>query len=216
MSFQNGKLNPSYGKLKYKNILTYNFLYENYILKQKSIVLLSKETGIRTSSLENYLLRNKIKIRTKSESQKLFLKNNVHPLKGKSLSFKTKRLMSLVKRGISGKNHPRFGKNHTIISKKKISIALGGTGTPYQHNKYDAEFFRKKNTIRERDNYTCQKCFKKDGQFYKIEVHHIDYDKKNNKDNNLICLCHLCNVRANFNRTYWKQYYQKKMKEILK
>ncbi len=44
-----------------------------------------------------------------------------------------------------------------------------------------------------------------------LEVHHIDYNKQNNNINNLITLCHPCNVRANFNRNYWQEYYKKKV-----
>jgi len=48
-----------------------------------------------------------------------------------------------------------------------------------------------KKKIKERDNYTCQKC----GSKKKLSIHHIDYDKKNNKEKNLITLCISCNVK---------------------
>jgi hypothetical protein len=40
-------------------------------------------------------------------------------------------------------------------------------------------------------------------------IHHIDYNKDNNTDENLLSLCNQCNVRANFNRDYWQDYYTK-------
>jgi 5-methylcytosine-specific restriction endonuclease McrA len=46
-----------------------------------------------------------------------------------------------------------------------------------------------------------------------LEVHHIDYDKYNNKEYNLITLCKQCNVRANYNRNYWKEIYFLKNKD---
>jgi len=59
-----------------------------------------------------------------------------------------------------------------------------------------------KNLIRNRDNYTCQLCHKKGNT-----VHHIDYNKKNCKENNLITLCISCNSKVNFNRDYWFAYF---------
>ena len=47
--------------------------------------------------------------------------------------------------------------------------------------------------IRKRDNYKCQICNKKQEK-KKLDVHHIDENKKNNKSRNLISLCHHCHV----------------------
>jgi len=47
-----------------------------------------------------------------------------------------------------------------------------------------------------------------------LHVHHIDYDKKNCKDTNLITTCLYCNNRANYNREYWKKEYQRKIEGI--
>jgi len=60
-----------------------------------------------------------------------------------------------------------------------------------------------KRAIRERDNYICQLCSQ-----YGNTVHHIDYDKKNCNLNNLITLCRKCNTKVNFNREFWKHYFQ--------
>ena len=40
-----------------------------------------------------------------------------------------------------------------------------------------------------------------------LDVHHIDYNKENCKENNLITLCKQCNLRANKNRDYWYGYF---------
>jgi 5-methylcytosine-specific restriction endonuclease McrA len=73
--------------------------------------------------------------------------------------------------------------------------------------------------IRERDNYRCQECFRhqdelytSNGKKYKLNVHHIDYNKKNNREDNLISLCQACHRQTNFNRNDWTKYYQIKMK----
>jgi DNA-directed RNA polymerase subunit RPC12/RpoP len=60
-----------------------------------------------------------------------------------------------------------------------------------------------KNKIRKRDNYICQVC-NRQGR----AVHHIDYNKFNCKDINLITLCNKCNLKANANRNYWYAYFK--------
>ena len=62
-----------------------------------------------------------------------------------------------------------------------------------------------KEEIKRRDNYTCQRCFKK----HKVlSVHHIDYNKWNCNKNNLITLGNECNAIVNGNRDYWYAYFK--------
>lgn len=50
-----------------------------------------------------------------------------------------------------------------------------------------------KESIRKRDGYICQECGKPQAEcLEKLCVHHIDYDKKNLNENNLISLCRSC------------------------
>lgn len=70
-----------------------------------------------------------------------------------------------------------------------------------------------KQLIRSRDNYKCQNCGFIEQQYIKkynrvLDIHHIDYNKENCQENNLITLCLGCNVKANTNRKNWKKYYQ--------
>lgn len=100
-----------------------------------------------------------------------------------------------------GKNHPNY-----INGKSREPYTL----------KFTEQL---KELIRKRDNYQCQNCSMTQKEHLivynrKIEVHHIDYNKKNCKDNNLITLCKQCNIRANYNRSYWKIYFKKKLKLI--
>lgn len=60
-----------------------------------------------------------------------------------------------------------------------------------------------KGEIKKRDNHTCQLC----GVSKSLCVHHIDYDKKNNKSSNLITLCNRCNIKVNSNRSCWIKYF---------
>lgn len=79
---------------------------------------------------------------------------------------------------------------------------------------YGPEFNNElKEQIRKHDGYICQECGitqEKLGQ--KLDVHHIDYDKMNNKPENLICLCSSDHARTNFNREYWIEYFKGKRK----
>lgn len=68
-----------------------------------------------------------------------------------------------------------------------------------------------KKSIRKRDNYKCQLCYKK-GK----DVHHIDYNKNNCKKDNLITLCIGCNARVNINRDYWYAYFSYIIEKTIK
>jgi len=57
--------------------------------------------------------------------------------------------------------------------------------------------------IRERDNFICAICNNK-GK----DVHHIDYDKSNCDENNLIILCKKCHSMTNHNRDKWQSYFK--------
>lgn len=59
-----------------------------------------------------------------------------------------------------------------------------------------------KQNIRNKYNYKCKICGN-----YGNTVHHIDYDKYNCNENNLVNLCNKCHSKTNFNRNYWKNYF---------
>ncbi len=62
-------------------------------------------------------------------------------------------------------------------------------------------------SVVDRDQGKCQNpsCYGERGQ---LDVHHIDYNKSNCDPFNLIALCDSCNSRANFNRSWWLNYYR--------
>jgi len=69
-----------------------------------------------------------------------------------------------------------------------------------------------KEFIRYRDKWTCQLCGIKQIRYYrKLDVHHIDYNKQNCKEDNLITLCQKCNSKVNSKREYWKRYFRLKI-----
>jgi len=117
-------------------------------------------------------------------------------------------------------------KKHTKEHNNKISQSLmssllcrgenapnwrgGISNEPYPFN-FNKEL---KKLIRQRDNYKCQLCGMPECEnIQKLDIHHIDYDKKNLNPNNLISLCRSCHMKTNYNREYWKRYFDTKIKK---
>lgn len=70
-----------------------------------------------------------------------------------------------------------------------------------------------KENIRKRDNHKCQLCYLHESTFKeKLSVHHIDSDKYNIHENNLISLCRKCHVKTYSNRYYWEKIFKEKIK----
>ena len=138
---------------------------------------------------------------TKEHKQKLSLahKGQVSWIKGKFHTKETKNKISKANKG----------RKHTEETKRKDSLAKGGTGIPYENTEYGAGFNNAlKEQIRYRDKYKCQvyECPQlENGR--QLDVHHINYDKENCKENNLISLCINCHRKSNFNRDYWYAYF---------
>lgn len=78
--------------------------------------------------------------------------------------------------------------------------------------KYSGEFTNEvRDQIRFRDKFTCQVCGKKreNREEFKLEVHHIDYNKNNCSFKNLVALCKSCHIRTNYNRDDWIIFFKK-------
>jgi len=112
-----------------------------------------------------------------------------------------------------GENNNFYGKMHNINTRKKMRKLkiIHGMG----HKPYSLEFsYYLKKQIKKRDNFKCQLCNKnekilKTKKYQKgLEIHHIDYNKFNCKENNLITLCHKCNMKVNSDRNYWFAYFK--------
>ena len=118
------------------------------------------------------------------------------------------------------KIYPMSGKKHSLETKTKMSKAqIGEKGNNWQGGKsfeiYPQEFNKiNKELIRMRDKYKCQLCGCLQVEYRRaLDVHHIDYNKKNNDHKNHITLCNRCNVKVNTKRKYWEQYFKKLIKE---
>jgi len=70
-----------------------------------------------------------------------------------------------------------------------------------------------KKFIRKRDNYTCQRCGKRQKKHgRKLSVHHIHFDKENCYPD-LIALCLRCNIIVNGQRKNSEKYFMKNLKK---
>ena len=119
--------------------------------------------------------------------------------------------LALIGREITWKE--KISKAHIGKRLKEKNPAWNG-GTSFEPYSTDwTETLRK--SIRERDKYTCQNCWKLQGNKMFI-CHHIDYDKKNCNPTNLITLCHNCHSKTNGKRNYWKKLFQNKIKIFYK
>lgn len=116
--------------------------------------------------------------------------------------------MSVV---MTGKNNPMYGKTHPQHSESMRGENnpnwQGGTSFEPYGKEFNEEL---KTQIRERDNFVCQECHQTAEQLGRVlDVHHIDYDKKNNSPENLISLCRSCHAQTNFGREDWTEYFRK-------
>lgn len=107
-----------------------------------------------------------------------------------------------------GENNPIYGKGYKFEGEKNSNWQGGISKFPYPF-----DFNEKlKEFIRKRDDNTCQLCGKlQEEGGRKLDVHHIDYIKKNLNSNNLIVLCRGCNIKVNHNREYWIEFFNQKL-----
>jgi hypothetical protein len=122
----------------------------------------------------------------------------------KEISATTKRCQSCAK---LGNLNPMKGKMNGDLNPNWHG-GISQEGYPFE---FDEQL---KEQIRKRDNYECQNCSMTEEEHLIVLgrvlcIHHIDYDKENCKKDNLITLCHQCNVRANVNRDYWQKVFTK-------
>ena len=125
--------------------------------------------------------------------------------KGKCLSEETKKRIRTA----------RAKQIFTKETRRKMSIAHTGsnnsrwkggiTRLPYSFN-FNKEL---KAFIRKRDHHTCQLCGRMQRRFERnFPIHHINYDKMDCGQGNLITLCNRCNGKVNANREVWTKFFQ--------
>jgi len=111
------------------------------------------------------------------------------------------------KRDLAGANNPFYGRRHPPEVLRRIAEKNSGPNSPHWRGgvstlPYGPEFTRKfKRSILERDGHYCRRCGNHQGELKrKLQVHHLDHDKKNNDPGNLAASCCSCNIWASYHR----------------
>ena len=161
-------------------------LYALYITYKWSSTKIAKKFNCNLVTVLRYLAKYNIPIRTMSEIRA-------------NDSEEARRKFS----------QSRLGTHRSVETRRKISIGLGGDGVLKKRVYPDVFNKALKSKIFKRDNYTCQICKKHGGI---LNCHHIDYNKQNCEEGNLITLCVSCHMKTNFHRLVWKSYFNKILK----
>jgi len=220
----------------------HKFLFQKYQTEGLSLTQIGNICGVSYETIRRWLRIHNINVRKcgphkgapshlkgikKSEEFKrkvsMSMKGRAPWNKGKPRDQNTKNKISQNLLGrYSGEKNPFYGKKHKVESIAKIKANhadvsrennpawLGGKS----YEPYGIEFNQElKVRIRQRDNFTCQLCqIKEQGRAH--DVHHIDYNKRHNLDDNLITLCHLCHHKTNINRQYWTEYFDGTISQV--
>ena len=210
--------------MRLKIYINKKILKKKYIKEKKSIVTIAKELKLGRTVVYNRLKDYNIPIRNEAS---FFLHN--HKI---CQCF----VCQSVRKEFIGEKNTFYGKKHTKETIKKIRNSdyhknLKGKKKPegwgqkeknpnwkggLSFEEYGLEFDNPlKEQVRFRDGYKCKLCGCSQLENAKqLDVHHIDYNKKNVDINNLISLCRSCHIKTNYNRTYWQEYFTKK--EVIK
>ncbi len=134
----------------------------------------------------------------KEHPEKRLGENN--PFHGCKHSIETKQRWKETKTGkLSYNDGQREKQLKNTPKKENHPLWLGGVS----NGEYGLEFSTElKQLIKESYKFTCQIC---KIETKKLDIHHIDYNKKNNVFDNLIPLCKQCHGKTNYNRDTWKK-----------
>ncbi len=178
-----------------------------------------KRLGYLISDEAKKKISNTLKGRRLSlEVREKISKSHIGIGKGVPLSEKHKEKISKSRKGQSVWNK---GIKHSKKTRQKISnntkgLFKGSNNPAWKGGKsfepYGLEFNNElKEKIRKRDSYKCRECRLNQKELYgrlkKLDIHHIDYDKRNNNEKNLITLCRPCHCKTGFNRKDWTKYF---------
>jgi len=211
--------------IRIKQLGNENMLGKHHSEKTKKIIgLIHKGNKYNLGKKLSEL--SKIKI---SESQKMRFINNPELviISKHNLEKNRKRHRSVFENNYFKKGHKSFDgfkKGHIPHNKGKVFLAMeknpnwrGGIS----FEEYPPEFNTYlKDRVRELYYNKCQSCGMSQIEHQekydeKLIVHHIDYDKKNCRIDNLIPLCGKCNSKVNYNREKWIDIFSKIVEEAV-
>ncbi len=196
------------GRKKGFNI-TKEKLYNLYWKKGLNLRQIAKKYNVSRHPIWIKMIEYKIRRKTRSECR--LGKQGIYSKKTIEKMSNTKKQPGHIKRFNEIMSRPEIREKRRIgnIGKHKGEKNPNWQGG-VSFEPYGQDFnIKLKEKIRKRDNYECQECHKKQEELKrKLDVHHIDYNKKNNNHLNLISLCQKCHLKTNGNRKHWKRYFQ--------
>lgn len=205
--------------------MSYRMVAEKYSVDHKTVRRWAIKSGKKIRTREEAYILESIRIKgVRRSPNSEFKKGNYSwntgtkgVMKANSKSFKPGEHVSPSTEFKKGQIPWNNGIPCSEETKIKIGIANKGKLIREAHwnwqggpKDYTIEFnIYLKEYIRYRDSYKCFICQKSETEYGRaLDCHHIDYDKKNCKEDNLISLCKSCHMKTNFNRNYWKNYFK--------
>ena len=197
-----------------------DLIYDLYFNQKLSKYKIQEKLNISYGVIYNVFKRNEWQFRNKSEANSIGKTLNLD--KNKIYDFYINKRLTLNQVANKFNCSVNAIKSHLTkynIKKRTKSEALKGKNNPNWHGGitqigYSYKFNRElREQIRNRDNHICQNCGMTEKEHLIVrgrilDVHHVDYNKQNCKEDNLITVCCWCNTRANFNRDYWYAFYK--------
>lgn len=167
----------------------------------QGILLISQKLSGRTKETHSYLMSMSDKLRGRTK------------FNDESVASMAKKMTGRTKQNNAGT--ARGAEKQKLNVGEKSHNWLGGIS----FLPYSSEFNRIiKEYIKDRDDYICQKCgiseigyVIKSGKKYGLACHHINYDKMDCNENNLISLCHSCHSKTNNLRDFWQVFLHDKL-----
>lgn len=175
-------------------------LYRLYVIELKTLSEIGKIYDVSSSTVKNYMIKFGFRNYISKSRPKFCIGGNNHPTKRPEVREK----MSKNHADVSGNKNPNAG-TIWMIGENNPNWRGGLDKRGYSWNFNESL----KKSIRNRDNYICQNCGMTEKEHLikyqeKLHIHHIDYNKHNCYDKNLITLCLKCNILANYNRDKWQ------------
>ena len=206
---------PPFGVNMHRRITNEQLDYiENAYIKGKSAAAIGSEIGFSQNTILKWLRISGVAIRTISHALREYCRDN--PLAMHSSESREKAAQS--NRGKKRTEEQREKIREGVIKFYRCKGIVGD-------DEYDGFTEVLRHEVRGRDKHKCRVCAGElpelpmikncNGDMIRpqLDVHHIDYNKNNNAEGNLVSLCHECHSKTNYNRGYWIKYFQEEVPE---
>jgi 5-methylcytosine-specific restriction endonuclease McrA len=183
--------------------VTANCIVARYIDCQRSMKSLTQEFGLNHWAVKRLLMERRVAIRNKVEQRR---SDRVFGRFNQSEAVKAARERGCYDTEVyrrthdgrrwrgadhSGPNNGFFGRRHAAVTRERLSISAkerGIAGSGRYGDEWTAEL---RERVIERDGRRCRLCGKPGPV---LQVHHIDGDRRNSAESNLLTLCAACHL----------------------